>query len=158
MLIQERIPGVGLNVSWPYLSESQRVSFKIEARTILRKLHAIRPQQHRKGHGHVVQDPNIATNGRIHSLEAKILFSSFHGDDLGFMHNDLTESNIIVDNGRIVGVVDWEMAGFFGWDKAAEVHRRIRTPQKEHFAQANLSEKKLSEIMWWNDLYDFVMP
>jgi RIO-like serine/threonine protein kinase len=74
------------------------------------------------------------------------------------MHNDFTEFNCIVDNDRIVGLVDWEMAGFFGWKIAGEVHRRIRTPQRVHFANVNLSEARLQEIMLWNDLYDAGTP
>jgi hypothetical protein len=50
------------------------------------------------------------------------------------------------------------MAGFFGWKTAGEVHRRIRTPQREHFANASLSEESLQDIMFWNDLYDDGMP
>lgn len=74
------------------------------------------------------------------------------------MHNDLTESNCIVNDGRIVGLIDWEMAGFFGWKAAGEVHRRIRTPQREHFVDANLSEEKLQDMMFWKDLYDKDAP
>jgi hypothetical protein len=59
------------------------------------------------------------------------------------MHNDFTESNCIVNNGKIVGLMDWEMAGVFGWKTAGEVHRRTRTPQREQFANANLGEAKL---------------
>lgn len=74
------------------------------------------------------------------------------------MHNDLTESNIIVDDDKITGVIDWEMAGYLGWKTAGEIHRRIRTPQREHFAKVKLSEERLREIMWWNDLYDCDIP
>jgi hypothetical protein len=74
------------------------------------------------------------------------------------MHNDLTESNCIVDNGMIVGLIDWEMAGFFGWKTAGEVHRRIRTPQREHFVNANLREQQLQGMMFWRDLYDEGVP
>jgi len=42
------------------------------------------------------------------------------------MHNDFTESNCIVDNGMIVGLIDWEMAGFFGLKTAGDVHRMAR--------------------------------
>jgi hypothetical protein len=66
----------------------------------------------------------------------------------------LPNSNCIVDNGKITGLIDWEMAGFFGWNTAGEVHRRIRAPQREHFVNANLTEERLQEIMFWNDLYD----
>jgi aminoglycoside phosphotransferase len=74
------------------------------------------------------------------------------------MHNDFNESNLIVENDRIVGVIDWEMAGFFSWKAAGEVHRKIRTPQREHFVNANLNEARLQEMMAWNDLYDDCAP
>ncbi|KAI1640590.1 hypothetical protein F4809DRAFT_637392 [Biscogniauxia mediterranea] len=51
-----------------------------------------------------------------------------------------------------------EMAGFFRWGTAGEVHSKLRLPQKEHFDIANLSEETLQDMMWWNDLYDDGMP
>lgn len=107
----------------------------------------------------MVPDPNILVNGRINPLEGEIIFSETNLDpDMSFMHNDFTESNCIVDNGTVVGLIDWEMAGFFGWKTAGEVHRRIRTPQREHFVNANLSEDRLREMMFWKDLYDKDAP
>jgi hypothetical protein len=146
---------VCLNVAWPYLSLEQRESFKAQAQDILRRLHTITPSGHRLGErGHVVQDPDILTNGRIHQTEGELIFSANLDQDFSFMHNDLTESNIIVDDDKITGVIDWEMAGYLGWKTAGEIHRRIRTPQREHFVRVKLSEERLREIMWWNDLYD----
>ncbi|KAI9783098.1 MAG: hypothetical protein M1839_004267 [Geoglossum umbratile] len=155
VLVQERIPGVGLNVAWPHLSQGQRESFKQQAREILRQLHTIKPTDERRTRCYIVQDPNILTNGRILPPEGDILFSDTNINlDMSFTHNDFTPSNCIVDNNKIVGLVDWEMAGFFGWKTAGEIHRRIRTPQREHFVNVNLSEETLQDIMWWNDLYD----
>jgi aminoglycoside phosphotransferase len=159
VLVQERLPGVGLTVAWPYLSQGQKESFKQQAREVLQQLHAVKPTDGRHARSHIVPDPNILSNGRIHALEGDILYSSTNTDpDLSFMHNDFTESNCIVDSDRIVGLVDWEVAGFFGWKTAGEVHRRIRTPQREHFVNVNLSEERLREIMFWNDLYDAGAP
>ncbi|TQN72490.1 hypothetical protein CSHISOI_03078 [Colletotrichum shisoi] len=159
VLVQERIPGVGLNVARRYLSQDQRNNFKQQTRELIRRLHTIKPTDEHLARCHVVQDPDIFSNGRIGQLEADILFSDANIDtDMSFMHNDLNESNIIVDNDMIVGLVDWEMAGFFGWRTAGEVHRRIRTPQREHFAAANLSEEELQDIMWWADIYDLPEP
>lgn len=69
------------------------------------------------------------------------------------MHNDFTLSNCIVDNDRIVGLVDWEMAGYFGWKAAGEVHAKIRTPQRQSFSHLNLSEEVLDDVLFWTDLY-----
>ncbi|KAJ5551249.1 hypothetical protein N7461_005947 [Penicillium sp. DV-2018c] len=127
VLVQERLPGVALSVAWPYLSQAQMESFKQQARDILRKLHTIKPTDGRQVRSYVVPDPNIRSNGRIQPLECDILFSNTNTDsDMSFMHNDLTDSNCIVDNDKIVGLIDWEMAGFFGLKTAGEVHRRLR--------------------------------
>ncbi|KAI9369427.1 hypothetical protein BJX61DRAFT_549589 [Aspergillus egyptiacus] len=155
VLIQERIPGVALSVAWPYLSKSQKQVFKEQAQAILRQLHTIKSQDGRRALSHVVEDPNIFSNGRINPLEGDIILShSYNDTDLSFMHNDFTQSNCIVDDDKIVGLSDWEMAGFFGWKMAGEIHRKIRTPQKENFVNVSLSEENLENIMFWNDLYD----
>lgn len=123
VLIQERLPGVSLSVAWAYLSKSQKHSFKEQARAILLQLHTIKPNDRSQVRSHVVKGPNTLSNGRINPLEAEIAFSDTNTDpDLSFMHNDFTQSNCIVDNDRIVGHIDWDMAGFFGWKTAAEVH------------------------------------
>ncbi|KAI0537405.1 hypothetical protein GGR58DRAFT_502239 [Xylaria digitata] len=140
VLVQERLAGVALNVAFPYLSEGQRAAFKQQAREILGKLHTIKPEGGQRGRFHVVQDPNILDNGRIGPLERDPVLRRQ------------------LDNDDIVGLVDWEMARFFGWKMAGEVHHKIRTPQGEHFANARLSEEKLRDIMWWNDLYDDGIP
>ncbi|KAI9163552.1 Protein kinase-like domain protein [Paramyrothecium foliicola] len=159
VLVQERLPGVSLTVAWPYLSRNEKEAFKQQARTILGQLHTAKPTNGCRARSHVVEDPNILSNGRIHALEGDILFSSAITDpDMSFMHNGFTESNCIVDRGEITGLVDWGMAGYFGWETAGEVHRRIRTPQREHFVNAKLSEERLQEIMSWSDLYDDGMP
>jgi hypothetical protein len=140
-------------------SQSQKQSFKGQARVILRQLHTIKPDDSYQVRSYINPDPHILHNDRINSLELEVLFFDSNTDpDMNFMHNDFTQSNCIVDNDRIVGLIDWEMAGFFGWKTAGEVHRRIRTPQREHFVNVSLSEESLRDIMFWNDLYDYGMP
>ncbi|KAK3393802.1 hypothetical protein B0H63DRAFT_444017 [Podospora didyma] len=101
VLIQERLPGVGLTVAWPYPSRDQKESFKPQARKILRQLHTVKPADGRQARSHVIQDPFILSNGRIRPL-GDILFSNTNTDpDMSFMHNDFTESNCIVNNDKI---------------------------------------------------------
>lgn len=73
---------------------------------------------------------------------------------MSFTHNDVNDSNFIVDKDKIVGLIDWEVAGFFGWKTAAEVHRRIRASQREHFVDTDLGDEEIQDLMFWNDLYD----
>lgn len=102
-------------------------------------MHSIKPTNRCQFRSYVVPDPNIRSNGRIQPLEYDILFSDTDTDpDMSFMHNDFTDSNCIVDDDKIVGLIDWEMAGFFGRKRAGEVHRRLR-PHDDSF---------------WMDLYE----
>jgi COMPASS component SPP1 len=120
---------------------------------VLRHLRSI-PTPAGQGRSYAVPDPDPIKNRGIQEVEERIIFSEQNADpDISFMHNDFTLSNTIVDNDKIVGLVDWEMAGWFGWQTAAEVHVKIRTPKRENFASLNLPETILQNILFWNDLY-----
>jgi len=153
VLIQSRIEGVALAVAWRYLDNEAKLSFKRQARDIIILLSSLKgsPQ-------YVYPDQNPTVNKRISQEEVDILFPKNDvRTELGFVHNDLQPSNIIVKDDAIVGIIDWEMAGFFG-DRAGEVHRRFRHPGKEAFADVTLSETKLELATYgnWAELYDGV--
>jgi COMPASS component SPP1 len=157
VLVQERIPGVGLNIAWQYITSSQKASFKDQAREILRLLHTVKPSTAgaAQRRSYVVPDSDPVSHRGIQELERDIIFSGQNTDpDFGFMHNDFSLSNCIVDDDRIVGLVDWEMTGFLGWETAAAVHVQIRTPKRENFAALDLPEEMLKDILFWNDLYE----
>lgn len=118
------------------------------------QLHAAKPPNNRQARDHIVPDPNIQTNGRLNPQEAHILFAANCSGDMSFMHNDFTPSNCIVNNDKIVGLIDWEMAGYLGWKTAAEIHRKLRCPLREHYVNANVTEEQLQDMMWWNDIYE----
>jgi len=59
------------------------------------------------------RDPDPVRNKGISTEEYNVLFAN-DNEELGFSHNDLQPSNIIVKNDVIVGIIDWEMSGFFG--------------------------------------------
>lgn len=88
----------------------------------------------------MVPDLNILVNGRVNQLEGDIPFSSTNrGLDMSFVHNDFTESNCIVDNdavwGLVWGLVDWEMAGILDRKTAGEAHRLIRNLAERAFRE-----------------------
>lgn len=151
--MQSRIPGVGLNIAWQYITAEQKLSFKSQARDLLRHMYSLASPSSEPSY--VVGDPDPADHRGIQQLETQLLFpQQGNVGGLAFVHNDLTHSNTIVDHDRIVGIVDWEMAGYFEWNSGANVHVRIRSPRKENFASLNLDEDFLSDILYWNDLYD----
>ncbi|KAJ3565087.1 hypothetical protein NPX13_g7621 [Xylaria arbuscula] len=157
VLVQERIAGVGLNIAWQYLSTAQKGAFKEEARGILRRLSDVKPPSSSTTiRSYIVDDADPKAHRGIQELEYDLIFSKDNRDpDLSLMHNDFSLSNCIVNYDKIVGLVDWEMAGYFGLKTAAEVHVKIRTPRRESFAALNLPEDVLEDILFWNDLYEF---
>jgi aminoglycoside phosphotransferase (APT) family kinase protein len=80
------------------------------------------------------------------------IFFTGQETELRFAHNDLQRSNIIVNADKIVGIIDWEMSGWFG-DRAATVHRRMRCPGKESFVNANVSEDEAEDLAFWGSLF-----
>lgn len=151
--MQSRIPGVGLNIAWQYITAEQKLSFKSQARDLLRRMYSLSTPSSEPSY--VVPDPDPVDHRGIQQLQTQLLFPpQSSGGGLGLMHNDLTHSNIIVDHDRIVGIVDWEMAGFFEWKSGANVHVLIRSPRKENYASLNLDEDFLTDILYWNDLYE----
>ncbi|OAA57788.1 Protein kinase-like domain protein [Cordyceps fumosorosea ARSEF 2679] len=129
---------------------------KRQARNVLKALSTINASDCGGRPGYVVADPDPVANRGVLQLEREILSG---GDDdvpqssCVLMHNDLSQSNLIVDRGRILAVVDWEMAGWFSWEKAREVHRRSRSPSEKSYAHLNLPQEVLDDIYFWNDLY-----
>jgi hypothetical protein len=93
VLVQERIPGVGLTVAWQYLSQTENESFKEQARAVLEQLRTIKPPAH-QGRSYVVPDPDPVSHRGIQELEQDILFSEDNDSDLGLMHNDFSQSNL----------------------------------------------------------------
>jgi COMPASS component SPP1 len=106
---------------------------------------------------YVVPDPDPVRSRGITETEYDLLFGETADEEnearLGFVHNDLNESNIIVQDGKIVGLVDWEMAGFFWLNRAGRVHALFRTARRENLQNANLTEEQIVDLTFWNDLY-----
>lgn len=154
--MQERIPGVALAVAWRYLTSAQKASFKEQARDLLRKLQKIQPLG-QNARSYLVPDADPVGHRGIEQLEYDMIFSEDNKDsDISFMHNDFNQSNCIVDDDKIVALVDWEMAGYFGWKTAGQVHATIRCPQAAFYSHLDppLPPETLDDILFWNDLYD----
>lgn len=129
-------------------------------------MYVIHPHFALAGPSYVMPDDDPIRHRGITEVEYNLLFGrvsktdgNLNGDQekrneiLSFMHNNLNESNIIVNNDKIVGLVDWEMAGWFGLTRAGAVHAQCRTPSRDNFAKLNLAEERLVDLTYWNDLY-----
>lgn len=74
---------------------------------------------------------------------------------LCFVHNGFWPTNLIVIDGEIVGVVDWEMAGYFPWLATRSVHLRVRSPDVASCARLTLDEDSVKDVLRWEELFNF---
>ncbi|KAL1965384.1 hypothetical protein VTN77DRAFT_5821 [Rasamsonia byssochlamydoides] len=148
--VETRIPGVSLEVAWRYLPEKERQNLKLQCRQILQRLASAGTSP--DAPSYVCRALNTISQPDMQDLEREILFApKGEGEDLCLVHNDMTRSNIIVNNGRIVGIIGWRQSGFFGHDRARQVHRQLRTPARSYLT--TLGEESAEEKAW-ADLYD----
>ncbi|ODH53582.1 hypothetical protein GX48_00416 [Paracoccidioides brasiliensis] len=154
ILVQSRIPGVSLEVAWPYLTMVQKEDFKQQARNILQRIDRVRDG--RSSPSYVVKGENPKEEHRLQQTEYDILFESASTSDknLALAHNNLVTSNIIVDNDTIIGIIGWCDAGYFGWDRAKNVHCRVRCTGSSDKSSGFGGENPLPDG-FWHDLYDF---
>ncbi|OOQ82494.1 hypothetical protein PEBR_38700 [Penicillium brasilianum] len=75
-----------------------------------------------------------------------------------FTHADVHPSNIIIDRGRLSGIVDWECAGFYPeyWEftklmYGAEMFPEFRQVIRQVFSELSYDEELEAETLLWND-------
>lgn len=147
--IETRIPGVSLQVAWRYLSPAEQQHFKGECREILRRLATV--DRSPDVPSYVNPELNSASLPAVSDDERDILFEKRKpNEDLCFVHNDITRQNIIVNDGRVVGILGWRQSGFFGLDRAGRVHQLYRMP--EHSTILNPGDDPAGQLAW-SDLY-----
>lgn len=146
--VESRIPGVSLEVAWRYLTTEQVNGFKEQCRRILQRLGALGSSDN--GPSYVCHELNGQSHPDSGESERDILFEQGDGENsLYFTHNDMTRSNIIVKDDRIVGLLGWRQSGFFGLEKARKIHQQLRVPEPTF-----ISSSSGQETLNWGDLYD----
>lgn len=113
-----------------------------------------------RGPFHLISDFNAMLVHRSVLQETKDNISSVHARQYRsvFTHADLHPSNILIDRGRLSGIVDWECAGFFPeyWEftklmygvmRDAELQKIIRDAFTEGAYEEDLEAEKL---LWYD--------
>ncbi|KAL1960642.1 hypothetical protein VTO42DRAFT_7221 [Malbranchea cinnamomea] len=148
-IVMERIKGVSIGRVWDSSSEEQRKSLLSQLRGFIAELRSVPPPQPgrigdvnysmlyddriegkgfgpfddsrefhrflRNGVAGSVKDPDL--NRLIHDHERQDYKTCF-------THGDLSSFNILVRDGRVVGIIDWEMAGWYPeyWEYTSAWH------------------------------------
>ncbi|PWY92340.1 hypothetical protein BO70DRAFT_327430 [Aspergillus heteromorphus CBS 117.55] len=144
--VESRIPGVTLEVAWRYLTEEQIDTFKQQCRRISQRLASIDPCPDQPSY--VCSGLNSHLPPDAEESEKELLFHEKNENEaLCLVHNDLVPSNIVVREGKVVGVTGWRQSGYFGFERADEIHRRFRIPA------ATTSSEGDNVPDMWSDLY-----
>ncbi|RAL15357.1 putative PHD transcription factor [Aspergillus homomorphus CBS 101889] len=148
--VESRIPGVSLEVAWKYLSADQIESVKQQCRRISQRLGAIDTAPDRPSY--VCSGLNSQLPPDVQQTEKDTLFrDKKKGERLALVHNSLVPANIIVKDGQVVGITGWRRSGYFGFERAGEIHRRFRIPE---IATASEEEGSLKVSEAWADVYE----
>ncbi|KAL1955324.1 hypothetical protein VTO42DRAFT_8664 [Malbranchea cinnamomea] len=147
ILIQSRIRGSNLQDVWPHLTREQKLSYKEQARDIIRRIHSLKGDRSKPSYFVETNNPRISY--KIDKDEYDILFDDADetNKDLAVAHNNMVLSNIFVDSGRIVGLAGWSKSGYFGWDRVKMVHSTLRCGRSSETGD-------LETDVPWHDLYD----
>ena len=139
-LLMEKLPGIQMGIAWPSMTESAQSHTLAELRSYLKELHSIHPLEpgwigscsHGPAYDHRIS--NMKTCGPFSSISEfhDFLVAAMKGSprpesatkyrnrlpdthSICFAHADLSWENILIepDTGKVTGILDWEMAGFW---------------------------------------------
>lgn len=143
--IMERMKGQPLEQAWPSMSETDRERVAKQTAEYLMELRGLTSDRmeslggkplyngflfdsdYKVGHGPLSSKDqlwDIMSSNLSHVPEAlrlKLRDRMPNPEPYTFSHSDLTDVNIMVDNGNLVGIIDWESSGYFPfwWEFAA---------------------------------------
>lgn len=185
VIIMEYIEGVTLDQAWPSYDQAQRSSVLYQLRNYLTESRSITANVISSIDGKACCDQFFAAGsigygpyrdetafkeGLVYALQQRghhawfrmvaSLIRSMRGNGIVFTHNDLTPSNILVRDGMVVGILDWEMCGFYpdywefvkayafaegdGWWVKEDILDQILTPKMAELEFILLAKK----LMW----------
>jgi COMPASS component SPP1 len=147
--IESRIAGVSLEVAWRYLSTEQIEALKNQCRQVLQRLGTIEPPANEPSY--VSRGLNSQSPPSVETRERDILFADKgREEELCLTHNDLVQSNLIIQDDRVVGIAGWRQCGYFGTVRAKKIHRLFRNLESASQNGVASSDKGTD----WTDLYD----
>ncbi|KAJ5991846.1 hypothetical protein N7451_007570 [Penicillium sp. IBT 35674x] len=163
------VPGQTLEAVFHRLSYSEREQLSKDLKSVLSQLRCI-PNQTPYVFGNSHEGPLNDHRFRSGTCGPFHLVSEFNAflvhpyvrnetkDKISAVHAHLHPSNILIDRGRLSGIVDWECAGFYPeyWEYTklmygAERFQEIQRVMRDAFAEDRYEEELEAERLLWYD-------
>ncbi|KAJ5796421.1 uncharacterized protein N7518_004961 [Penicillium psychrosexuale] len=133
-LVMDYIPGKRLDEAWKTLDSSQKLSIAKELRSYMNQLRELKGDYiGAVGRGKAIsrniscieggpfdteQEFNEFILGDIVDIAPDVLrhyakFALMDNHEIVFTHSDFAPRNILVEDGRVTGIIDWEYAGWY---------------------------------------------
>lgn len=179
-IITTRLPGTPLSEIWPNLLESEKDNYAKQTADYLRQLRALCSARiqgineqpvycaclFRVGygipHGPINSDEELwdemaqGLRNVPQDLQDHLRRRMPAAQPYTFTHGDLTAKNIIVQNGRVTGIIDWEGSGYFPvwWEfvSTAIFDDEVDRSWKDHLR--GYMKPYTKELLFWRCYYN----
>ncbi|KAI5357208.1 Putative aminoglycoside phosphotransferase, protein kinase-like domain superfamily [Septoria linicola] len=186
VIIMEHIDGITLDQAWPHYDHAQKQSVLTQLKSYMMELRSITSNVISSIDGEPCCDQFFATDslqygpysdqdafneGLVFVLGHRgdhpwfrmisRLIRSIRSNDIVLTHNDLSPSNILVRDGMVVGILDWEMCGFYPdyWEYVkAYLFADWNAPWIVDKIPDKILTPKLSELSYLLHARDFMWP
>ncbi|KAB8254095.1 kinase-like domain-containing protein [Aspergillus pseudonomiae] len=157
-VLQERIKGKTLEQAWPTLSESQKTAIADQVVQVRKKLRSLTSESIQTvDHGPcepALLFPDRAPHGLLENLKKRLPKC----EPYVLTHCDLNLGNLIVRDGALVGILDWEFAAYYpvwyeyvsaswGWTEDDAEWKRLLQQRMEAHSDGHRDAKD-----FWMDL------
>ena len=179
VLIMTAVPGQTLEAVFHRLSYAEREQLSKDLKGVLSQLRCIpnqTPYRFCNSHGgplidhrfpsgtggpfHLISEFNAFIVHRYVGEETKSKIAAVHGRSYRsvFTHADLHPSNILINRGRLSGIVDWECAGFYPdyWEYTKLMYGAERFPVIQHIIRDTFKEDdyemelEAERLLWYD--------
>ncbi|KAL3468901.1 kinase-like domain-containing protein [Aspergillus californicus] len=121
LILMQRIPGEPLSEAWPKLSMDEKERIAKQTVEYLQQLRKLQSDKIQSLGGRPVfsnflfKDKDPETPHETVPEAARIWLRQCmpSATPYTFTHGDLTNVNVMVENGSLTGIIDWEMSGYF---------------------------------------------
>lgn len=168
-LVMENMPGMTFEEAWPVLDGPGKESIAAEVLEFVKQLRALQSPNIQATYIHRLPlKPGLASTAdfnleRFSQLPSNEHISQYvqerttnlHPQPNVYTHGDLDWSNILVQDGRVSGIIDWESSGYFPdyWEWVT-LKRSVQMQGPNSWSHLLLNRMESSWDLTWDSMWE----